>query len=140
MAGQLEGVDADAEVRRIQGIIDSMTPKERSTPSLIDTPRRRRIAAGAGVDPSDVSGLIKQFDGMAALIKQMSQMSLMDRVRALTGMGRAGMLNPGAQFGAPKGGTGKRLSPKEKEKQRKEREKAERKRRRDGKENRPGPA
>jgi signal recognition particle subunit SRP54 len=50
------------------------------------------------------------------------------------------MLNPGAQFGAPKGGTGKRLSPKEKEKQRKEREKAERKRRRDGKENRPGPA
>lgn len=138
MAGQLDGVDADAEVRRIQGIIDSMTPKERSNPALIDIPRRRRIAAGAGVDPSDVSGLIKQFDGMAALIKQMSQMSMMDRVRALTGMGRAGMLNPGAQFGIPKGGTGKRLSPKEKEKLRKEREKADRKRRRDMKENRPG--
>jgi signal recognition particle subunit SRP54 len=138
MAGQLDGVDADAEVRRIQGIIDSMTPKERETPGLIDISRRRRIAAGAGVDPSDVSGLIKQFDGMAAMIKQMSQMSMMDRIRALTGMGRAGMLNPGVQFGIPKGGTGKRLSPKEKEKLRKEREKAERKRRRDVKENRPG--
>jgi signal recognition particle subunit SRP54 len=135
MAGQLEGVDADKEVRRIQGIIDSMTPRERSTPGVIDIARRRRIAAGAGVDPADVSGLIKQFDGMAALIKQMSQMSLMDRVRALTGMGRAGMMNPGAQFGIPKAGTGKRLSPKEKEKIRKEREKADRKRRRDQKEN-----
>ena len=138
MAGQLEGVDADKEVRRIQGIIDSMTPRERSTPGVIDIARRRRIAAGAGVDPADVSGLIKQFDGMAALIKQMSQMSLMDRVRALTGMGRAGMMNPGAQFGIPKAGTGKRLSPKEKEKIRKEREKADRKRRRDQKENQGG--
>ena len=136
MAGQLEGVDADKEVRRIQGIIDSMTPRERSTPGVIDIARRRRIAAGAGVDPADVSGLIKQFDGMAALIKQMSQMSLMDRVRALTGMGRAGMMNPGAQFGIPKAGTGKRLSPKEKI--RKEREKADRKRRRDQKENQGG--
>jgi signal recognition particle subunit SRP54 len=142
MAGQLDGVDADSEVRRIQGIIDSMTPKERSTPSLIDISRRRRIASGAGVEPADVSSLIKQFEGMAALIKQMSQMSLMDRVKALTGMGGgpgAGMLNPAAMLGGGlKGSTGKRLSPKEKEKLRKEREKAERKRRREMKENRGG--
>lgn len=140
MAGQLDGVDADSEVRRIQGIIDSMTPKERSNPSVIDISRRRRIAAGAGVDPADISSLIKQFEGMAALIKQMAQMSLMDRVRALTGMGRGGgMLNPAALMGGgSKGSTGKRLSPKEKEKLRKEREKAERKRRRDSKENRDG--
>ena len=39
---------------------------------MIDISRRRRIAAGAGVDPSDVSGLVKQFDAMAALVKQMS--------------------------------------------------------------------
>src|SRR5262249_35831627 len=66
MADDLEGVDADGEVRRIQGIIDSMTPDERRDPHRIDISRRRRIAAGAGVDPADVSGLVKQFDAMAA--------------------------------------------------------------------------
>jgi signal recognition particle subunit SRP54 len=131
MAGQLDGVDADGEVRRIKGIIDSMTPDERRNPQLIDIPRRRRIAAGAGVDPADISGLVKQFDAMAAFVKQMSQMSMLDKVRAMSGLGRAGAFNPGAKLFAPKQGTGKRLSPKEREKQRKEREKEERRKRRE---------
>ena len=59
---ELGGIDADEEIKRIQGIIDSMTPDERSDPTLIDISRRRRIAAGSGVDPADVSGLVKQFD------------------------------------------------------------------------------
>jgi signal recognition particle subunit SRP54 len=138
MAGQLDGMDADREVRRIQGIIDSMTPSERSNPALLDISRRRRVAAGAGVEPADVSSLIKQFEGMAAFIKQMSQMSMMDRIRMITGMGKGGMMNPAAMLGGMKGSTGKRLSPKEKEKLRKDREKAERKKRRDMKENRGG--
>jgi signal recognition particle subunit SRP54 len=138
MAGQLDGMDADREVRRIQGIIDSMTPSERSNPALLDISRRRRVAAGAGVEPADVSSLIKQFEGMAAFIKQMSQMSMMDRIRMITGMGNGGMMNPAAMLGGMKGSTGKRLSPKEKEKLRKDREKAERKKRRDMKENRGG--
>lgn len=133
MASGLEGIDADSEVKRIQGIIDSMTPDERRNPQKIDIPRRRRIAAGAGVDPSDVSSLVKQFDAMAALVKQMSQMSMLDRIRAMTGLGRAGAFNPGAKLIAPKQGTGKRLSPKEREKLRKEREKEERRRRREQK-------
>ena len=41
-----------------------MTPDERRNPHLIDISRRRRIATGAGVDPSDVSGLVKQFDAI----------------------------------------------------------------------------
>jgi signal recognition particle subunit SRP54 len=131
MAGQLEGVDADGEVKRIQGIIDSMTRDERKDPHKIDISRRRRIAAGAGVDPSDVSGLVKQFDAMAAFVKQMSQMSMLDKIRAMTGLGKAGAFNPGAKLVAPKQGTGKRLTPKEKEKLRKEREKEERKKRRE---------
>ena len=85
----------------------------------------------SGVDPSDVSSLVKQFDAMAALVKQMSQMSMLDKIRAMTGLGRAGAFNPGARLVAPKMSTGKRLSPKEREKQRKQREKEERKRRRD---------
>jgi signal recognition particle subunit SRP54 len=134
MAGGLEGVDADGEVKRIQGIIDSMTRDERKNPDKIDISRRRRIAAGAGVDPSDVSGLVKQFDAMAAFVKQMSQMSMLDKIRAMTGLGKAGAFNPGARLVAPKQGTGKRLTPKEKEKLRKEREKEERKKRREMKE------
>jgi signal recognition particle subunit SRP54 len=136
MSPNLEEIDADGEVQRIQGIIDSMTPAERSRPDLIDMSRRRRIAAGAGVDPSDVSGLVKQFDAMAAFVKSMAQMSMMDKLRALTGLGRAAASNPGARLYAPKVGTGKRLSPKEREKLRKQREKEERRKRREDR-NRP---
>jgi len=110
-----------------------MTPAERTNPNLIDIARRRRIASGAGVDPTDVSSLVKQFDAMAALVKQMSQMSMIDKIRAMTGLGRAGAFNPGAKLFASKQGTGKRLSPKEREKQKKDREKEERKKRREQK-------
>jgi signal recognition particle subunit SRP54 len=131
MADDLGGIDADSEVKRIQGIIDSMTPVERSRPDLIDTARRRRIAAGAGVDPSDVSGLVKQFDAMAAFVRSMAHMSMLDKMRALTGLGQVAAKNPGARLFAPKVGTGKRLSAKEKEKLKKQREKEERRRRRE---------
>ena len=131
MAGSIEGMDADGEMIRIQGIIDSMTAAERSNPHVIDISRRRRIAAGAGVEPPDVSGLVKQFDAMAGFVKQMSQKSMLDKIKAMTGLGQAGAFNPGARLGAMKQGTGKRLSPKEREKARKQREKDERKKRRD---------
>ena len=131
MAGSLEGMDADGEMIRIQGIIDSMTAAERSNPHVIDISRRRRIAAGSGVEPADVSGLVKQFDAMAGFVKQMSQKSMLDKIKAMTGLGQAGAFNPGARLGAMKQGTGKRLSPKEREKARKQREKDERKKRRE---------
>ncbi len=137
MTGQLDGVDADGEVKRIQGIIDSMTPEERKNPHLINISRRRRIAAGAGVDPSDISGLVDQFDAMAAVVKQMASMSMLDKIRMMTGLGRAGAFNPGAKLVAPKQGTGKRLSPKEREKLKKQREKEERKKRREERGQRP---
>ena len=139
MAGGLEGVDADGELKRIQGMIDSMTKAERKDPHVIDIGRRRRIAAGAGVEPADISGLVKQFDAMATFVKQMSQMSMLDKIRAMTGLGKAGAFNPGAKLVAPKVGTGKRLTPKEKEKARKDREKEERKKRREMKEGKDGP-
>jgi signal recognition particle subunit SRP54 len=67
----LDDIDADEEIKRIQGIIDSMTPAERRNPGLIDPLRRSRIAAGSGVDPADVSGLIKQFDAMATAVHEL---------------------------------------------------------------------
>ncbi|WP_422931661.1 signal recognition particle protein [Singulisphaera sp. PoT] len=138
MPVNLDELDADGEVKRIQGIIDSMTPAERSNPHMIDISRRRRIAAGAGVEPSDISGLVKQFDAMAAVVKKMSQMSMLDRLRTMAGLGQAGAFNPGAKLMAPKSGGGKRLTPKEREKARKQREKDERKKRREEKNNREG--
>ena len=131
MPVDLDAMDADGEVKRIQGIIDSMTPAERADPDRIDISRRRRIAVGAGVEPADVSGLVKQFDAMASMVKQMAQMTMMDKIRALSGLGKAGAFNPGAKLFAPKQGTGKRLTPKEREKLRKEREKEDRRRRRE---------
>jgi signal recognition particle subunit SRP54 len=131
MSADLDSIDADGEVKRIQGIIDSMTPDERKNPHQIDISRRRRIAAGAGVDPSDISSLVKQYDAMAALVKQMAQMTMLDKIRAMSSLGRAGAFNPGAKLFAQKQGTGKRLTPKEREKLRKEREKEERRKRRE---------
>jgi signal recognition particle subunit SRP54 len=136
MGVDLDSVDADGEVKRIQGIIDSMTPDERRDPHKIDISRRRRIAAGAGVEPPAISALVKQFDAMADMVKAMSQMSMLDRLKTLSGLGRAGAFNPGARLVAPKAGTGKRLTPKEREKQKKLREKEERKKRREDRERR----
>jgi signal recognition particle subunit SRP54 len=66
----MDPFDIDDEVRRIQGIIDSMTEAERRDPSLISFSRQRRIASGSGVDPADVSGLVKQFDAMAITLRR----------------------------------------------------------------------
>ncbi len=56
MAQMMGDVDAEGDMRRLGGIIDSMTPEERRNPSkVIDQSRRRRIAAGAGVEPHEVN-------------------------------------------------------------------------------------
>jgi signal recognition particle subunit SRP54 len=58
-------IDFDREIKRIQGIIDSMTPRERMYPVLLTVPKRcLRIAAGAGVEPSEVSALFTQFKAL----------------------------------------------------------------------------
>ncbi len=57
-----EGEDPEVALKRVQGMIDSMTKKEKADPDIIDTPRRRRIAKGAGVEPHEVNQFLKQFD------------------------------------------------------------------------------
>jgi signal recognition particle subunit SRP54 len=120
----LEGMDPDQDFRRLAGIIDSMTPEERRNPSrTVDQSRRRRIAAGAGVEPQEVNELVKQFDVMADLMKKMATMGIRERMRAMQQLGASGAFNPGAKFAKQKQGTGKRLSTAEKAKMRKLREK-----------------
>ncbi len=87
-ADDLGGIDVDEEIKRIEGMIDSMTLDERRDPSLIDNARRRRIAAGSGADLADVSGLVKQFDTMAAVVKQMAQMNLIGKIKTLNDLGK----------------------------------------------------
>ena len=82
MAETMGDVDAEQDFRRLGGIIDSMTPEERRNPSrVVDQSRRRRIAAGAGVEPHEVNDLVKQFDVMADMMKKMSSMGIRERMQ-----------------------------------------------------------
>ena len=125
--------DADAEqgLRRIMGIIDAMTPEERRNPSgVVDQSRRRRIAAGAGVEPHEVNELVKQYEGMADMMRRMAGMGLRDRMRAVRQLTESGALAPGGRIAKQKIGTGKRLTPKERAKLKKQREREMRRKRR----------
>ena len=75
MGNQLKNVEIDEkQMNRPKAIILSMTKEERSNPAIINPSRKRRIAAGAGVDISEVNRLIKQFDQIKKMMKQMSGM------------------------------------------------------------------
>lgn len=67
----LEGMIDDKDLARKEAIILSMTPKERSHPDILNVSRKRRIAAGAGVDISEVNRFIKQFEQAKKAMKQM---------------------------------------------------------------------
>jgi signal recognition particle subunit SRP54 len=124
--------DTEAQFRRLRGIIHSMTGDERRNPKVIDQSRRRRIAAGSGVEPHEVNELIKQFEPMAAMMKQLSSMSLRGRMQAVQELTRSGLMNPGARLVAAKKGTGKRLTSEERAKIKKLREREARRKKREG--------
>lgn len=75
MGNQLKNVEIDEkQMNRPKAIIQSMTKAERANPDIINPSRKRRIAKGAGVDVSEVNRLIKQFDQMKKMMKQMTGM------------------------------------------------------------------
>ncbi|MGD0899103.1 MAG: signal recognition particle protein [Thermoguttaceae bacterium] len=134
MTEAMGDIDAEQDFRRLGGIIDSMTHEERRNPSkTVDQSRRRRIAAGAGVEPHEVNDLVKQFDTMADWMKKLAGMSLVDRMRTMHQLGSSGALSPGARLAKQKQGTGKRLTPKQKAEERKRREKEARRKKREAK-------
>jgi signal recognition particle subunit SRP54 len=87
-------MDADADMGRIEAVINSMTPYERTHPDKIDRSRRHRIARGAGTDPAEVNRLLKDFHNMAGMAQKMSNLGMMDRMRAVREMAQGGMMNP----------------------------------------------
>jgi signal recognition particle subunit SRP54 len=83
--GQLGDLQVDErELDRLQAIITSMTPEERTNPALINGSRRRRIARGSGTTVQAVNQLIKQFGQMQKLMKQLQQ-GKMPNLQQLTG-------------------------------------------------------
>jgi signal recognition particle subunit SRP54 len=83
---------AEKDIGRKQGIIHSMTPKERAKPELIKATRKRRIAAGAGVQVQDVNRMLKEFEQMQDMMKKMQGGGLMKMMKRLGGMkGLGGM-------------------------------------------------
>ena len=71
MAGAAQQAVDEGQFKRIEAIIDSMTPDERRRPELIKASRRRRIAVGSGTSTADVNRLLKQFVEMQKLMKQL---------------------------------------------------------------------
>jgi signal recognition particle subunit SRP54 len=88
--GPAEMDRAERDVRRMEGIICSMTPLERRKPELLKATRKRRIASGAGVQVQDVNRLLNQFEQMRDVMKKMKgggMMKMMKRMGGMKGMG-----------------------------------------------------
>ena len=77
---------AEAQMRRMEGIINSMTPPERAKPELIKATRKRRIAAGAGVQVQEVNRMLNQYEQMRTMMKKMKGGNLQKMMRGMKGM------------------------------------------------------
>ncbi len=85
-AGAADMDKAERDLRRMKGIIQSMTPFERSRPEQIKASRKRRIAAGAGVQVQEVNRLLNQFDQMQSMMRKMQKGGLAKMMRNMKGM------------------------------------------------------
>ena len=109
LAGMIPGMDAKAlqgaqvdekALSRIEAIIQSMTPYERDNPNVLNSSRKKRIAAGSGTSVVEINKLLKQFELMQTLTKQLAGNS-----KAMKRMGKKGMGGLGGLFGG--GGRGR---------------------------------
>lgn len=103
VAGKLKDEDAEKgerEMRRIEAIILSMTPAEREKPSLINPSRKRRIAAGSGVDVADINRLLRQNEMMQKMFRSATNAGKKGKRRKnpFAGMGGMGMPPPPTGF------------------------------------------
>ncbi|MEM7455928.1 MAG: signal recognition particle protein [Planctomycetota bacterium] len=114
--------DTSKEIRRMVGMIDSMTQDERKNPKIIDNKRRQRIAAGSGVQPQQVNELIKQFETMKPMLTGMAGGNMGDRMQMMRDL-QEKMVDPSKSGPRTKKSTGKRLTAKERAKLKKQRSK-----------------
>jgi len=91
--------DVEGQLDRNRAIYDSMNPKERKNTDLIDTPRRRRIARGAGVGVNDVGAFIKQFEGTRDMMKAVGGMGMMGKMSLMKNLMSGNLSNLGMPGG-----------------------------------------
>ncbi len=94
MAAKAKGQDldkADRDILKKQGIIHSMTLQERRKPEIIKATRKRRIAAGAGVQVQEVNRMLNEFEQMQTMMKKMKGGGMMKMMQKMGGMGKGGM-------------------------------------------------
>ncbi len=85
MAGKIHPDDGDKAIKRIEGIINSMTPMERRKPEIIKATRKRRIAMGAGVQVQEVNRLLNQFEETQKMMKMFSKGGMGKLMRTMQG-------------------------------------------------------
>lgn len=85
-AGKVDMGKVEKDIRRKEGIIQSMTPLERRKPDLIKASRKKRIAQGAGVQVQEVNRLLKEFEQMQEMMKKMKGGGLMKMMKRMGGM------------------------------------------------------
>ncbi|MEP6557461.1 MAG: signal recognition particle protein [Burkholderiales bacterium] len=92
-AGQVDMEKAERDIRRKEGIVQSMTPQERRKPELLKATRKRRVAAGAGVHVQEVNRLLNEFGQMQTMMKKMKGGGLMKMMKRMGGGagGKGGM-------------------------------------------------
>ena len=93
------GNDVEQHMGRMQAIYDSMSKKERADPDVLDGPRRRRVAAGAGVEPREVGQFMKQFEMSRGMMKAVGGMGMGGRMRLMKGLMGGGLANMGLPGG-----------------------------------------
>jgi signal recognition particle subunit SRP54 len=120
MNKMMQNEDTEGGIRQTVGIINSMTPGERKETGLLNQSRRQRIAQGAGVQVTEVTQLIKQYDQMKPMMEGLSGKGMKERLNSIREMQKSAM-SPGNEGGKKKHSTGKRLTTSEKKKNRKSR-------------------
>jgi len=85
-ASEADLTRAERDIRRKEGIINSMTPQERRKPEILKATRKRRIAAGAGVQVQEVNRLLNEFEQMQGMMKKMKGGGLMKMMKKMGGM------------------------------------------------------
>ena len=123
-------INPESQLKQVEAIISSMTPRERENPEIIDHSRRRRIARGSGTTPAEVNGLLKQFDEMSTMMKRMAGLNPLQRINAVRNLGESGMLNPNAQLQVKKERSRRGMEDRQAEEEKKKRMKKEAKKQR----------
>ena len=92
MAKQIGDMDLEnsSEIKQIKALVSSMTPKERENPDLLNNMRKRRLAAGAGLDPMHVNRVLKQFKNAAKMAKKMSTKGGMKQMQDMMAQAQGG--------------------------------------------------